>query len=84
MDGENRNRYPIVMKTPKPVTTYDLGAVESDPSPLTPDREAATGIVGSRLSVSDRAYFSYLNQGRIDGSDQRHWFEAEAQEQGTR
>ena len=84
MDRECGNWYPIIMKTTTPVSTHALGSVASDSSPLTPDREAAIGTGGSGLGVSDRAYFSYVDQGRIDGFDQQHWFEAEALQQGNR
>ena len=34
--------------------------------------------------ISNRAYFSYLNQGSLPGHDVQHWLEAEAEFLGER
>ena len=41
--------------------------------------QVAVDFPSSADEVSNKAYFSYLNQGSLPGHDVQHWLEAEAQ-----
>lgn len=36
-------------------------------------------FIPSPDEVAKKAYFTYLNQGSLDGHDQQHWLQAEAE-----
>jgi hypothetical protein len=50
----------------RPIAAVDLSRNEID-------------FVPSRDEVTRRAYFSYVNQGSLQGHEVQHWLEAEAQ-----
>ena len=53
-------------EAPRPTSTATLNATEIDFTPA-PDE------------VARRAYFTYVNQGSLDGHEVQHWLEAEAE-----
>lgn len=45
----------------------------------TPLKAPVDTVITPQNEVSKRAYFIYLNQGRPQGQDLKHWFQAEAE-----
>ena len=63
-DPQHQNQTPAIV--PRHISTATLNANEIDFTPA-PDE------------VARRAYFTYVNQGSLDGHEVQHWLAAEAE-----